>query len=310
MSDTDPDKEKQFFVSRRGRQVGLNQVDMSDIDIDSDENDTSAKAVSAKDTEASTPTRVKRTKQPRVRTGWTRKKTIILGIVIALLLIPVLLGELVAAQYRTGVTGAKSDLAKVVNSTVLPAQKKTTITADQIRAYTSDVNDIMSHMCRGGFLDNMAGLYSRAKQALTDCNDAQAKYSTLVSGLYKLEAEARYLEKMSALIKPVSTPITDEYAVIGAQQTAWLAVAEGLKKLSPPEAMNPAHAELVTHVTSVADNWSKLNTANNAQDAAGFTEAEKALASEYEAVRTTSAEFTRVLGDTQAKVTTSYNLLK
>jgi len=298
---SDNDSKKQGFVSRRGHQVGLNQIDMKDIDIDQDEGARPSDQVTPKKPEP----------QPRhTRGGWTRKKVIILSIVIALLLVPVLAGELVAAQYRTGVSGAKNDLAKVVSTDVLPAQKKSTVTADQIRSIAGKVNDIVTGMCRGGLVDNIAGLYPRAKSALDDCKTSQSKYAALVSGLYELENQARYLERVEALIKPVATPTTDEYAVIGAQQTAWQTAADGLKKLSPPDSMKATHAELVAHAGAVADNWSKLNTANNSQDGAGFTAAEKALGAEYEAVRATSAKFTTTITSTQTKITTNYSFLK
>lgn len=306
MTDKKTDEDKPaFFVSRRGRQVGVHEVDLGGIDIEKDKEQTD---------KVETQVRTKPAKQsprPKQHIGWSRKKkTIITAIVIALLLLPVVLAELVAAQYTSGVDGAKRDLASIVNSSVLPAQKKDTISADQIRNVGDKVNDIVAHMCRGGLLDNAAQLYPRAKSAHSQCKAEQSKYAALASSLYALEAQARYLEKVDGLVKPVATPITDEYAVIGAQQTAWQAVADGIKELSPPDAMKSAHSELLAHMTATAGAWSKLNTANNSQDATAFQEAEKTLSSEYEAVRATSAQFTSVLADTQAKITASYNALK
>ena len=306
MTDKNTDDKPAFFVSRRGRRVGMHEVDLGGIDV---EHETVAK-------EPVTPNRPrpeksrKTPKTPRERSRWTKKKTVILAIVIALLLVPVVFMELVTAEYGRGVSRAKSDLSQLVSTTVLPAQKKTTISADQIRTAADKVNDIVGHMCRGGLLDNAAGLYPRSKEALRDCKAAQSHYSSLATSLYALEAQARYLERVDALIKPVATPITDEYAVIGAQQTAWQSTADGISKLSPPSAMKSAHDELAAHVSAAAAAWSKLNTANNSQDAAAFQEAEKALATEYQAVRETSLLFSAVLGDAQAKINASYNDLK
>ena len=74
--------------------------------------------------------------------------------------------------------------------------------------------------------------------------------------------------------------------------------------------MSAAHATLSTYVTAVSDQWSTLSTANNSQNAAAFLESEKTLATQYEAVREASAEFTSVLSATQASVTRSYQALK
>lgn len=309
MTDKDTDEKPTFFVSRRGRKVGMHEVDLGGIDVDHDavaeESVTPAKqARSEKASKASKPI------ASRERATWSKKKTVILCALVALILVPVVFIELVTAEYGRGVARAKSDLSTLVSSTVLPAQKKTTISADQIRTIATKVNDTVGHMCRGGLLDNVAGLYPRAKSALEECKASQSHYSSLATNLFALETQARYLERVDALVKPVATPITDEFAVIGAQQSAWQAAADSVSKLSPPSAMKSAHDELVAHMTAAAAAWSKLNTANNAQDAVAFQEAEKALAAEYQAIRETSLLFSAVLADAQAAINSSYNDLK
>ena len=308
MTDKDTDDKPAFFVSRRGRKVGMHEVDLGGIDIDSE-------APEDKATQPAEPP--KRSKVPkssksvqREKRTWTKKKTIVLAVVLALLALPLVAAELVTAEYKRGVSSAKRDLASLVSSTVLPAQKKTTVSADQIRTIANKVNDTVGHMCRGGFLDNAASLYPRANVALRDCKATQSRYASLATNLYALELQARYLERVDALVKPVATPITDEFAVIGAQQSAWQTAADGVSKLSPPSTMKSAHDDLTKHMSAAAAAWSKLNTANNAQDAAAFQEAEKALASEYEAIRQTSLLFSAVLSDTQAKINASYSELK
>lgn len=302
------DEKPNFFVSRRGRQIGVHEVDLGGIDIDSEKSQPKS-AEPKKQPDTTKP--AKPAKAPRNRRSWSRKQKIIIAAVVAVvLLLPAAIGELVVSTYNGGVTSAKKELASLVSSTVLPAQKKTSISADQIRTIADKVNDIVGHICRGGLIDNTAQLYPRANSALKNCKTVQSQHAALVSNLYALETQARYLERVDALIKPVATPITDEYAVIGAQQSAWQNVADGISKLTPPDAMKSAHTDLVTHVTAVATAWSKLNTANNSQDAAGFEQAEKTLAIEYEAVRQTSPQFNAVLADTQAKVTANYAGLK
>jgi hypothetical protein len=310
MTDKNPDEQPTFFVSRRGRQVGVHQVDLTNMDIESDES-TPAQQKDVKHPKAS---KVKE-KRGKIKTArqpfkWSKKKIIVLAVVLIVLSLPVVAAELVVAQYRKGSESARQDMSSVVNKTVLPAQKQSALNGEQIRSMATQVNDIVAGMCRGGLLDNAAGLYPRAAAALSDCKSNQALYAALVSELYSVEKLARYLEAMDGAMKPVATPITDEFAVIGAQQSLWLAADEDLKKLSIPDEMRSAHASLSTHVTAVSAAWSALNTANNEQDAAGFTEAEKKLASEYEAIRTVSGEFSEVLNKAQSELLASYSKLK
>lgn len=301
------DKTASFFVSRRGKQVGVHQVDLTGIDIDSDDTQKpdTAKPVIAKKNKPQ-----KKPKQPSSRAPWSRKKAVIVGVVVFIVLLPVVFAEFVVSQYKGGVTSAKQDFSKLVDASVKPAQKKPTISADQIRDITNKLNDTVGDMCRGGLLDNAASLYPRAKDALDGCHEQQEKYAALVSSLYALEADARYLEKLEAVMKPVATPITDEYAVLDAQHTAWRQSADGLKKLSPTDRMRVPHEALVKHTEVVVEAWSKLNTANNNQDAASFEASEKALTTGYEAVRSTGDVFTKALAATQAKVTADYEVLK
>lgn len=317
MTNKNTDDKPTFFVSRRGRKVGVHEVDLAGIDIDHDSNSDHAintpveSTKPVKTTKTAAPVKTSSAPNtPRAKRTWTKKKSFITVIVLSLLLLPLVAVELVAAEYSRGSSQAKADLSSLVSTVVLPAQKDTTISADQIRSIANRVNDTVGRMCRGGFLDNVAGLYPRASTELRDCKTTQAHYASLANNLYALESQARYLERVDAFMKPVATPITDEFAVIGAQQKAWQSASDGISKLSPPSAMKTAHAELSSHVSAVVSGWSKLNTANNDQDATAFQDAEKALATEYQAVRETSLLFSAVLSDSQAKINSSYGKLK
>lgn len=299
-----------FFVSRRARAVGVNQVDLSEIDIESEQ---PAKAPSKKSTVKQKKTVKPEKKQPSVppvkpeRSRLPRKKMVVTGgVLLALIMTPIAVGEIVAAQYRGGITTARAEMDRIVKTSVLPLQKKPTLSAEQLGAVAADVDGIVGSMCRGGLLDNMASLYPRADTALKDCKRSQETYAALVSSLRQLEAGARYLEQAGKALGSAMTPITDAYAVIDAQHTAWKKAAADLRQLSPSAVMRPAHDTLVTHVSAIAENWSKLSQASNAQDAAGFMEAEKTLASEYEAVRSTSGAMAQSVQTIQSKVTTSY----
>ena len=306
----DDDNKAEFFVSRRGRQVGVHEVDMNGIDIESTV-DTSK--LQKKEVKPVITTRQKQqpVKPIRAKTSWPkRKKLAVLGTVLVLLITPIILAELVTAQYSTGTSGAKSDMNSLITSTVLPAQKKASITADNIRDVSNRVNVIASQMCRGGLLDNMAKLYPRAQSAYDECKAVQNKYVSLVTSLYTLESQARYLEKVDVIIKPISTPIADEFAVIGAQQDAWKKASEDFKTLPPPSDFKSVHTELSTHLSAVADNWSKLRIPNNNMDPVAFETAEKALNMGFEAVRSTSSQYVTILSGTQGNVLAAYNVTK
>lgn len=317
MSDKDKDIEQDkpiFFVSRRARAVGVNQVDLSDIDIESEQ---PASTPSKNRTAKPKKTAKAEKKQVTVRSAKSqrnprsRKKFLVAGgVLLALIVAPVVAGELVAAQYRRGITSARSDMDRIVNGSVLPLQKKPTLSAEQIGGVTTEVDAIVGGMCRGGLLDNMASLYPRADTALKDCKRSQETYAALVSSLRQLEAGARYLEQAQKALGPAMTPITEAYAVIDAQHAAWKKAAADLRQLNPGPAMRSVHDDLLSHVLAIADNWSKLSQASNAQDAAGFMDAEKTLAAEYEAVRGASGAMRQSLQAVQDRVTTAYHDLK
>jgi len=297
-------KDKQSFVTRRGHRVAIDD-ELESIDID----EQTPKAVEPTPTPSAGKTMPK--KPRRASKGLSKRtKLIITGVVLALLLVPVLVGELVTAQYRGGVSSAQSAFRRHATEVVLPLQKNATLNADQIRGVAERVDDIASQMCRGGLLDNAAMLYPRSKDALDDCKTAQSGYASLVGSLYELEGQVRYLEKLDAAIKPVAVPITDEFAVIGAQLTSWQQVADSVKKLSPPESMKAVHETLKQHVDKAVEGWSKLGSANAAKDATGFTTAEKTLTSEYEAIRATGTTYSGLLDATQAKISNSYKALR
>ncbi len=297
-----------FFVSRRGKQVGVHEVDMTGIDIESAaskaENNVSERNNTPKADKK--PIKVKRQKNP-----WSKKKKLVLLTVCLLLFaLPLLVAELVTAQYKDGISAVKADMKQVTDSKVLPAQKSTFLAADQVRTISSEVNQLSNKMCRGGLVDNIAQLYPRARQAHDACKESKSKYVSLVKYLNSLESQARYFEKVGAFIKPVSTPITDEFAVIGDQHAAWTKAKEELNTLNPPLEYKSVHSELVARVAAVSENWRKLDQANAAQDKTSFEDAEKNLTIEYEAVRATSSEFSAILSSTQTKVLNAYSATK
>lgn len=297
-SETDP---KEFFVTRRGKQVGVHQLDMEGIDIRT----------------PGEPPEVRKKRffaRPSVRMprfAWSRRARVSVGIIVLLVfLVPVTFFEIVTAQYASAARAARDELRTFVDKTVLPAQRKQAMSSGQLRSFATELNDIASKMCRGGLVDNASQLYPRARSAHDTCKTNQALYMGLVSSLYGLEADARYLEQLDALIRPVATPITDQYAVIGSQLSSWQEANEKLKKLTPSDRMRSAHGALAQHVSNVTDAWSRLNQANADQNADKFKEAEQNLNDNYALIRETSQQFVAVLSDTQASVTKRYEALR
>lgn len=300
-----------FFVSRRGRQVGMHQVDLTGIDIEAVEDaDKELSNLPVKDKASVKKNKSLTTKPSQQKNKWAKNKLLVIITVMVVMILPIVGAELVTAEYKAGVSGARNDMKSYVSTTVLPTQKKSTISADQLMTVANEVNDTASQMCRGGLLDNVSKLYPRAASSLAICKSSQSNYSALASGLYDLEHQVRYLERIDAIIQPVATPITDEYAVLGSQLSSWQKLSNDLKKITPPEKMKNAHTTLAAHVTAVTEAWSKLNSANNSQDATAFLDAEKVLSAKYEAVRATSAVFYRSLVEVQEKILTDYSKIK
>jgi hypothetical protein len=309
MSDENKKQTPEFFVSRRGRQVGVHEVDLSGIDVESE---SPASATPAKKADAPKPPKAEKITTSRTsRAPRSRKKlAIVSALVLAIIALPVIAGEIVAAEYAAGRSAATKDMQQLVAKDVLPLQKKGSLAADELHGIAEHVNAIVGRICRGGLLDNAAQLYPRAKDALAQCKDSQRSYAELASRLYELESQARYLERLDGIIKPVTAPITDEFAVISAQQSAWQDAADATKKLSPPTKLRAAHEEVLNHITAVAKAWSELNQANNAQDGEAFTAAEEQLSAQYQAIRETSGQFGAVINDSQARITAAYNSLQ
>lgn len=303
-----------FFVSRRGKQIGVHEVDLSGIDIENESRNENPATIT-KSTQMSVvdqePKPQKRTVGSKPRFVWSRRKLLTgLGVILVILSLPVFMGELVAAQYAEGARSSRKELDKLIETQVLPMQKKKSFMAADVRRVGEDIDAIANSMCRGGLLDNIASLYPKAKKSLQECSRTQASYMTLMGTIYAIETQIKYLENVNKQLEPISTPLTDEFAVIDDQESKWNSVVDGLKKLSVPEIMGPAHAELTEHASSIIDNWKKLNAANAAQDNAAFLQAEQKLASEYEALRSVSSLYESTIVDAQTKLTASYASLR
>ena len=250
--------------------------------------------------------------KPRVRrhAKWTRKKTFILiGIILVLLAVPILIGEVLRAQYLASTSAAESSLKVIVTNDVLPLQKKSDITAKQVSAVTDKLEEVRDGMCPGGLLDNMATIYPRSQQAHSECIAERGHIASLVTQMRDMVSMLAYIESINAALAPVSAQPTDAFAVIATQQSSWQQVSESLQKLSAPTPLKTANDQLVAAVKSITDGWSKLNVANNAQNAADFQAAEKQLSDGYVAVRASKDAFATAISSKQAIISSlSQNL--
>lgn len=303
---TAKDDEPTFFVSRRGKQVGVHQVDLSGIDIES----TDGTPQKQPDQKPKKGKKLAKKVTAGQKKKWTKRKCILLAVVVLVLISPFLVAELVTAEYVRGSENAKKDLNVFIKTDVLPAQKKTKVAPDQLRSFAHNVNEIVGKMCKGGLLDNAATIYPRANEALLECKNTQKQYAALASSLSELEKHANYLSKLDGIMKPVATPITDNYAVLDAQRTTWNTAADDIAKLSPTNAMETSHSDLLTHVKAAATAWATLYAANGSQNPEEFKAAEQTLNNEYDAIRRVSAGFTEVIVGAQNNVTAAYNKIK
>lgn len=290
------------FVNRRGHNADVSNKDLNDLSID--------EQPAAKDQEDKAPAKDtkkpgKSPKKPRVRryTKWTRKKIFILiGVILMLVAIPVAVGEVLRIQYLASAQAAEDSLKKIVASDVLPLQKKTDTTAKQVSAVADKLEDVRDSMCPGGLLDNMASLYPRSHAAHEECIDERGKIASLATQLHDMASMLAYIESINAVLAPVSAASTDAFAVIAMQQSSWQQVNEKLQKMNAPIPLKAANEQLVAAVKSITDGWSKLNVANNAQNAADFQAAEKQLNDGYVAVRASKDVFAVAIAAKQSTI--------
>lgn len=291
---------KEEFINRHGHKANLNTIDLSDVSV---ENDGIVHHTSETDTTDKKPKPVRSSRTFK----WGKRHTLITAIVVLLLVgVPVLAGEVLAANYRSGADSVHSRLEKLVTDKILPAQKAGTIKASTVSEASAAIDDLRSSTCGGGLADNLAMLYPRAKSAHDDCIRRTNQLSDLSSNLKKFESHARYIESVVAAAKTVTTPGTEPYAVVSAQQTNWQQARDAIDKLHAPSDWRTQHDDLKKGFKTIAAGWSALNSATDAHDKAAFEAAEKSLNSGYESIRKIVDQLDIALLKTQSDVTAVY----
>lgn len=293
------------FVNRRGHKADdLNKVDLSDVSIETDGE------VEVLEPAEMTKTVPKPMHRKRNFT-WGKLQWIITGIVVAVLIVvPVVSGEMIAAGYRTGAASVHDKLAAIVKNDVLPAQKQTTIKASALGDIAAKVDSLRASICDGGLTDNLASLYPRAKSAHDDCIKKAGQLTSLTNAMKRLQSEVQFITDMQNATKAVTAPTSEPFAVTDAQQTNWQDTQAKLSKLHAPVEWQAQAGSLNKYAAAIATAWSALNTAQNAQDKAGFEAAEKALDNAYDGFRTTVTQMNGALQETQNSLTAARKALQ
>lgn len=295
--------QEEFFVNRHGKKVSGDGAVL-------EETPSPEKVVTPTRPPVVEPIVTKPKKIKKVRgKKQTKKITLILfAVLVALALTPLLGGEAVRARYLASSDGAKNELFDYATKTIVPQQKKQ-VSLKQLSEAATRVEQIRDNACDGGFTDNLALLYPRAKEAFDKCIGQKQKIAAVAANLRDLESQVRYLDSLAPILDPIAKPAGEEFAIISAQHDNWKAFHEALGKLSPSASQRTAHDDLKAKTKVIVDTWSALNSANNAQDAAAFSDAEKKLSENYEAFRAASAALAAIQNETQTRLTVSFSAL-
>lgn len=293
------------FVNRHGhKKEDLNKVDLSDVSIETDGE------IQVLEPAEMTKTDTKPMRRKRQFT-WGKLQWIITGVAVAILIVvPVVSGEFIAAGYRTGAASVHDKLAAIVKDDVMPAQKQTTIKPSALGDIATKIDNLRSSICAGGLTDNIATLYPRAKSAHDDCIKKAGQLTNLSTAMKRLQSEVQFITDMQNATKAVTAPLSEPFAVTDAQQTNWQDTQAKLDKVHPPVEWQEQHRTLTRYAAAIAQGWSALNTAQNAQDKNGFEEAEKTLDRAYDGFRTTVTQMNGALQETQSSLTTARKALQ
>ncbi len=277
------------FVNRYGHEAKVAGKDLVELHID----DETVKLNKKK------PLKLKRARRKMRR--WQKYTLIIVG--LCLIAVPVVTGEIVRYNYEQSSASTVQQLKDLVSSTVLPQQKKSTLTSKELQIVNDKIKQLRDSICQGGLLDNMASLYPRSKKALDDCLAVRGKFATLSSALDDLTAQLAYLEQLKPLFGSVTAPAEEQYAVLASQQENWKSLSDGLKTLSPPTSLKTDHEALQKAVGSVVSEWTNLLNANSEQDGTKFSATEKKLNDNYTSVRASAESFEKTIAETQTRLT-------
>lgn len=302
MTAKDTSKRPLGFVNRRGNNADVSSDDLEGLSIDTQPtapvDDTTTPNPKAK-----TPKK-KPSRRGKKRFTWSRKRTIItVSIVAAVVLIPIIFGEIMRAQYNSSTESAQASVQNIIKNDVMPLQQQETVTSKQMSEVTVKLETVRDDMCPGGLLDNASKLYPRSQEAYDACIAERGEIAGVATQMRDMTSMLAYIENTNAALAIVITPSTDEFAVIATQQSNWQQATAALEKVSPPTQLKPSYDQLLIGSKQITDGWSKLNTANNDQDAAVFQAAEAQLAEGYAAVRSSNDTAKTAINEKQTNLT-------
>lgn len=230
------------------------------------------------------------------------------GIVLAVILVPVLVGEYVHMTYSKNIDDAKGAIGKVFITAV--NQQKSTVSSASLAGLGGQLSGIRDGLCPGGFLDNLAQLYPRAQQAYADCAAYRSTITALVDQVNVASGNMLYLESLQPLLEGVSKPLEDQFAVLSAQQENWQTFVDGVKRLSVPLSLDAAHRGLLEKATNVRDQWIALVQATNTENTVAFTSARAKLTESFAAFREQATAFSNVVSTSQESLSKAVTALQ
>jgi hypothetical protein len=232
------------------------------------------------------------------------------GLVIALvaLLTPMVVGEYVRMTYSRNIDSAKGNVSRLLDGTV--SKQSAVDNSSSLSAAAMQLSTIRDSLCPGDFLDNLAKLYPRAKEAYDECAVYKSSVSSLTDLVSVSAQQMAYLEQLQPLLIGVSKPLEDQFAVLSAQQENWLGLVDGLNRLTVPSAFSSAHAALVKEASGIREQWVALVQASNVQDSGAFRAARTKLTDNFTAFHAASSNFSAAVTRSQTSLTAAATALK
>lgn len=278
----------EMFTNRRGRSISANADDKPVIDYDN-----SLVKPTKKPTSLGKPKRRKRS-FPKI--FWK-----ILAVVAAVLVvIPLVIGESVRSTYEREVDGAQKELTEIFKEVV--EKQKQPLTSDSLKASNGKLIKLRDKLCVGGFLDNIAMIYTRAKDSYDKCSSYRSRLASLEDKVRVASEQLKYLEQLKIALGGVTKPLQDQFAVLSAQQENWKIFTTSLQQMSVPATLRDAHEQLLSNSVSIHDQWVELVQASDVLDSARFTSGRAKLTDAYGEFGRLPSVFSGVVANHQADI--------
>lgn len=292
---------RESFTNRRGHELRIRDEELTGLHIDEQP---AAAPVAALPVDAGAnrvrPRSVSQRKARQVP-WWRRWYAIGLAVLVVALAVVLGVGEALRAHYIAD--------AQVDERVVAAGRASLEGQEDRYSRPISELATLHAQLCAGGFRDNLASLYSRAQQGLEQCREARGKLGVMIERLKTMESQQAYLDKLTAILKPVASPPDAQFAVLSAQIDHWKSIGKKLDGLSIPRSFDTAHQRLVDQASGIHKGWVELQASSAAQDAERFSAARDGLGERYGGLQAVHEEFSRVVARSQSELTESYDAI-